>query len=111
MAIPVAGLLALVLVTADVPLRTRFELSRGPLEDAARRVQAGETLASFQAGLFTIDGSWGEAGGVYLVIADGGAGITGDCGFLYQASGEPAPQGSITLRHLVGPWWTFDYYW
>ncbi|NHC44380.1 hypothetical protein [Motilibacter aurantiacus] len=101
---PVAGALVLGLAVADGPLRARWELGRGELDAAARRVLAsgnGEPTP-LRLGTYTITSLEPVPGGVLMDEATGDGG-TGRAGFAYLPEGglqRLADEGYLSLS-----WW------
>lgn len=86
----------------DVPLRARFALSRGALED----VVEGEDRTG-RAGLYRVTHVSEEGDGVYLEV-EGGFFVDG--GFALLPSGPPDPDHdgfARTYRHLGGDWYAY----
>lgn len=115
---PVGALILGLLLWADVPLRARWELSRGDFEKAARAVQRGEFHGdlsdSRRLGLFTVTDIQPVRTGVLFYEATGD--FLDDAGFAYlpqgpsadlENGGFEAPQ----FRSLGGGWYAWTASW
>ena len=103
----------LVAIALWLPLRVRFELSRGPMEALAAelaRPDAPKMIEKKVVGLF--DAEWIEPfdGGYRFLIE--GTGFLNPYGFAYSPNGPPPDIGGEDYyEHFSGPWWIWEEDW
>jgi hypothetical protein len=104
------------ITSTDVVKRTRFDLSRGALDQMAVDVMAGGSLDRGWVGLYDVGIAERTANGVAVVIDDSGF---GRWGFAFSADGEPRESEdnysglwtSAEYEQLDGNWWVFSQGW
>ena len=91
-----------------LPLRARFELSRGTLDSIADRAEAGEeTMPPFgtlDGGWFTVRAVAVQDGCTRLTTAVDGAVTAG----FARCSVEPPPATGLRFGRVTGDWWTWQ---
>jgi hypothetical protein len=97
LAIPVLGLLCAALIWSDVPLRIRFELSRGEFD----RAIATNARGPQQLGLYSVGTTLDSGDGTIYVWMDEG-GFLDSCGFAHRVDGA---QPATYWVSLGGGWW------
>jgi hypothetical protein len=119
--IPALGVLFVAIVSTNIPVGVRFDLSRSSLDQAAASARAGDAPGAGWIGLIPVDGVHAYRDGVVTVEVSGGNG----CGYANfsgtwpnnfdQWSGVWTDEGEgYPEVHLSGDWWTwcsyaFDY--
>lgn len=99
--IPALGLVCLALMLSGVPATVRFELSRSALDQAAARVEAGETVEPGWIGLIPIDSVEVDGTETYLWVA--GSGGFGQCMLVHARDTARPDWGGA--HDLGGNWW------
>ncbi|WCO65615.1 hypothetical protein PO878_14010 [Iamia majanohamensis] len=118
---PIAGVVVVALMVADVPLRLRWAQSRPAFEEVVATVDADDeapvdddpTVAGFprRLGSYEVTSVLDWDGGTAFVEADGG--FIDDTGFVHLPDGPDALSDQqrvgfvLDLRHLEGDWYTF----
>jgi hypothetical protein len=114
---PAAGVLALALITADVRLQVRWNVSRSAFEDVVDEAMRDEDYASLQhgrLGLYRVGEVYRQGEAVIFYERTGALGD--DAGFAYLPDG-PFPElenGGFErprFRHLGGPWYAWTASW
>jgi hypothetical protein len=109
---PVLGVVGLLFPVSSIPLLVRFELSRPAIEDAARRVQAGEVRPNQEVslGLFG-EGSvrLGDDGSLEFYLGRD-AGFGGDDYYLVwvPAGAQPPADMCFTWEHIERQGWLMN---
>lgn len=100
---PVLVVATVGLLWSEVPLRARFALSRGALEDVVH----GEDRTG-RVGLYEVEEVW-RADGAVLIEVEGGFLASG--GFAHLPDGPEAARDGVasrTFEHLDGDWYTYS---
>ncbi len=116
LAIPILLGVVFGITRTDVVKRTRFELSRGALDQMAMDVMAGGSLERGWVGLYDVGIAERTANGVAVVIDDSGF---GRWGLVFSADGTPKDSEdnysglwtSAEYEQLDGNWWVFAQGW
>ena len=104
LAIPLAFTLIVAAVSADLPFRARFELSRPALDGLAAKVMSADPLVSTegQVGLFSYHDLKSVPGGVLLFVD--GPGQNRGIAWFSGPPHEPDPSTPWIYEPLEGPW-------
>jgi hypothetical protein len=114
---PAAGVLALTLILADVPLRARWYIGRSDFEAVVDEAMEDEDYSSIESqriGLYNITYVYRQAEAVIFYERTGV--LSDDAGFAYLPNG-PFPElenGGFErpeFRHLGGPWYAWTASW
>jgi len=105
---PLIVLAVWLLVDTDIPLRARFEVSRGSFEHHAAAILAGrESPRSVHAArAYSILRVEREGSTVTFFTNDAGSGAAS--GFAYVPGRAPKSQEYRSYRHLSGPWYVWS---
>jgi hypothetical protein len=114
--IPLALGLVFGITRTDAVKDSRFDLSRGALDQMANDVMAGGSLDRGWVGLYNVGTAERTANGFWLVIDDSGL---GRWGYAYSPDGEPKESETnyhplwtgAWFEHVDGPWWIFQQAW
>ena len=111
--IPGTMLVAVVLLWASVPLKTRLFFSGPAL------AQSGPWFASLpegyvyqrrpRVGLFHVREFAQFGDELRFLTSD--CGVVDNCGLVYSPSGRPPNRGEDSFEHLYGPWWHWHQSW
>jgi hypothetical protein len=114
---PIAAVVVLVLIVADVPLRARWSVSRSDFEAVVADAMKDEDYSSVESqriGLYDITLIYRQ--GEAVIFYEGNGVLFDDAGFAYLPDG-PFPElenGGFErpeFRHLGGPWYAWTASW
>ena len=99
--LPILGLIGVVVVANDLPLRARFELSRTAFE-AAATVPSSASDSPHQVGFFGVVDVPDRPGTRFFLVPEGG--LINEYGFAFRPAG-PSEEDLTGCRPLGGSWW------
>ena len=107
LALPVIVGSAAAAVSLDAPLRARFELSQGAMNQVAEDVLAGrrDPRTIHRIGLWEVEGGVRGDGTFRFLVKE--SGLFEPAGFVYSPGGRLANLGG-NAEHLSGPWYVWN---